>query len=104
MTFLSVGGTNWVDDSDFLQSLHCYIFKSNKREYKHDLLLDQSDFLVHFMDIARDELDKSPNEISVEKLQSLLDLALRSTSGTCKIGPARRAGRALNHMITSSRK
>ncbi|KAL4578672.1 hypothetical protein LXL04_014801 [Taraxacum kok-saghyz] len=50
------------------------------RSIKHYLLLDQGDFLVHFMDIARDELDKPPNEISVEKLQSLLDLALRSTA------------------------
>lgn len=50
------------------------------RSIKHYLLLDQGDFLVHFMDIARDELAKTPNEISVEKLQSLLDLALRSTA------------------------
>ncbi|PWA58942.1 spc97 / Spc98 family of spindle pole body (SBP) component [Artemisia annua] len=50
------------------------------RSIKHYLLLDQGDFLVHFMDIARDELAKAPNEISVEKLQSLLDLALRSTA------------------------
>ncbi|MCH80672.1 gamma-tubulin complex component 2-like, partial [Trifolium medium] len=44
------------------------------------LLLDQGDFLVHFMDIARDELAKKPEEVSVEKLQSLLDLALRTTA------------------------
>ncbi|KAM0001296.1 putative gamma-tubulin complex component protein [Helianthus debilis subsp. tardiflorus] len=50
------------------------------RSIKHYLLLDQGDFLVHFMDIARDELSKTPNEISVEKLQSLLDIALRSTA------------------------
>ncbi|KAI3743015.1 hypothetical protein L1987_60716 [Smallanthus sonchifolius] len=50
------------------------------RSIKHYLLLDQGDFLVHFMDIARDELAKTPNEISVEKLQSLLDIALRSTA------------------------
>lgn len=50
------------------------------RSIKHYLLLDQGDFLVHFMDIACDELAKTPNEISVEKLQSLLDLALRSTA------------------------
>ncbi|GJS65727.1 gamma-tubulin complex component 2 isoform X1 [Tanacetum coccineum] len=42
------------------------------RSIKHYLLLDQGDFLVHFMDIARDELAKAPNEISVEKLQVLL--------------------------------
>ncbi|PWA78766.1 spc97 / Spc98 family of spindle pole body (SBP) component [Artemisia annua] len=50
------------------------------RSIKHYLLLDQGDFLVHVMDIARDELAKAPNEISVEKLQSLLNLALRSTA------------------------
>ncbi|XP_038703949.1 gamma-tubulin complex component 2 isoform X2 [Tripterygium wilfordii] len=50
------------------------------RSIKHYLLLDQGDFLVHFMDIARDELVKKLDEISVEKLQSLLDLALRSTA------------------------
>ncbi|KAK9082686.1 hypothetical protein Scep_029157 [Stephania cephalantha] len=50
------------------------------RSIKHYLLLDQGDFLVHFMDIARDELAKKPDDISVEKLQSLLDLALRTTA------------------------
>ncbi|KAM7279578.1 hypothetical protein ACFE04_006712 [Oxalis oulophora] len=50
------------------------------RSIKHYLLIDQGDFLVHFMDIARDELTKKLDEISVEKLQSLLDLALRSTA------------------------
>ncbi|CAA6668506.1 unnamed protein product [Spirodela intermedia] len=50
------------------------------RSMKHYFLLDQGDFLVHFMDISRDELAKKPEEISVEKLQSLLDLALRTTA------------------------
>ncbi|RWR83793.1 gamma-tubulin complex component 2 [Cinnamomum micranthum f. kanehirae] len=40
----------------------------------------QGDFLVHFMDIAQDELVKSPDDISVEKLQSLLELAQRTTA------------------------
>ncbi|GLT87895.1 hypothetical protein SLE2022_059480 [Rubroshorea leprosula] len=35
---------------------------------KHYLLLDQGDLLVHFMDIAREELMKKDDEISVEKL------------------------------------
>nr|KYP47803.1 Gamma-tubulin complex component 2 [Cajanus cajan] len=43
-------------------------------------MITQGDFLVHFMDIARDELAKKPDEVSVEKLQSLLDLALRTTA------------------------
>lgn len=50
------------------------------RSIKHYLLLDQGDFLVHFMDIAKDELTKKLDDISVEKLQSLLDLALRTTA------------------------
>ncbi|TYH79719.1 hypothetical protein ES332_D03G082300v1 [Gossypium tomentosum] len=40
-----------------LRSIKCY------------LLLDQGDFMVHFMDIAREELLKKHDEISVEKLQ-----------------------------------
>ncbi|CAF2343748.1 unnamed protein product [Brassica napus] len=49
------------------------------------LIMDKGDFLVHFMDIAREELNKKVNEISVQKLQvSLLPLfnhlALRTTA------------------------
>lgn len=57
-----------------------YDLMGKLRSIKHYLLLDQGDFLIHFMDIARDELAKSVDKISVEKLQSLLDLALRSTA------------------------
>lgn len=57
-----------------------YDLMGKLRSIKHYLLLDQGDFLVHFMDIARDELARRPDEISVEKLQSLLDLALRTTA------------------------
>ncbi|KAK4785853.1 hypothetical protein SAY86_002542 [Trapa natans] len=57
-----------------------YDLMGKLRSIKHYLLLDQGDFLVHFMDIARDELNKKLEEISVEKLQSLLDLALRTTA------------------------
>ncbi|KAJ8450525.1 hypothetical protein Cgig2_020162 [Carnegiea gigantea] len=57
-----------------------YDLMGKLRSIKHYLLLDQGDFLVHFMDIAREELTKKAEDISVEKLQSLLDLALRSTA------------------------
>ena len=41
-----------------------------------EMLVDlQGDFLVHFMDIARDELAKTPHEISVEKLQVFIHLS-----------------------------
>lgn len=60
--------------------LPVYDLMAKLRSIKHYLLLDQGDFLVHFMDIAKEELMKKPDEISVEKLQSLLDLALRTTA------------------------
>lgn len=44
------------------------------RSIKHYFLLDQSDFLVHFMDIASSELNKKSSDISAPRLQSLLDL------------------------------
>eukprot|EP00249_Psilotum_nudum_P020681 c27807_g1_i1 orf=331-1980(+) len=49
------------------------------RSVKHYFFVDQGDFLVYFMDIAKDELVKRPATVSVEKLQSLLDLALRTS-------------------------
>ncbi|CAI9090786.1 OLC1v1025635C1 [Oldenlandia corymbosa var. corymbosa] len=57
-----------------------YDLMAKLRSIKHYLLLDQGDFLVHFMDIAREELAKKPDDISAVKLQSLLDLALRTTA------------------------
>jgi gamma-tubulin complex component 2 len=47
------------------------------RSLKHYFLLDQGDFLVHFMDIAGEELARPSAEISVPRLESLLELALR---------------------------
>lgn len=57
-----------------------YDLMGKLRSIKHYLLLDQGDFLVHFMDIAGEELSKRSDDISVEKLQSLLDIAMRSTA------------------------
>jgi hypothetical protein len=50
------------------------------RSLKHYFLLDQSDFMVHFMDIAEEELAKNCREIKVTRLESLLELSLRITS------------------------
>ncbi|KAL5134132.1 Gamma-tubulin complex component 2 [Glycine soja] len=54
-----------------------YDLTGRLRSIKHYLLLDQGDFLVHFMDIARDELAKKPDEVSVEKLQERSSLLRR---------------------------
>ncbi|KAH1257373.1 Gamma-tubulin complex component 2 [Glycine max] len=54
-----------------------YDLTGRLRSIKHYLLLDQGDFLVHFMDIARDELAKKLDEVSVEKLQERSSLLRR---------------------------
>ena len=50
------------------------------RSLKHYFLLDQSDFMVHFMDIAEGELKKELKNIKMSRLESLLELSLRITS------------------------
>ena len=47
---------------------------------KHFFLLDQADFVVHFMDMAEFELQKRIGDISLSRLESLMDLALRSST------------------------
>ena len=44
---------------------------------KHYFLLNQGDFFVHFMDMAQSELMKPASSIAINRLQSLLDMALR---------------------------
>ncbi|KAG0591209.1 hypothetical protein KC19_1G158300 [Ceratodon purpureus] len=49
------------------------------RSVKHYFFIDKGDFLVIFMDTAKDELGKRPAALSKERLQSLLELALRTS-------------------------
>lgn len=46
---------------------------------KHYFLMDQGDLMVHFMDMAREELCKPMSEILPQRLESLLELALRTS-------------------------
>jgi gamma-tubulin complex component 2 len=50
------------------------------KSLKHYFLLDQSDFMVHFMDISEEEMSKSVATIKPSRLESLLELSLRITS------------------------
>jgi gamma-tubulin complex component 2 len=58
---------------------YLYVYVKN-RSLKHYFLLDQSDFMVHFMDIAEDEMQKNYKDIRISKLESLLEISLRITS------------------------
>ncbi|KAI8985169.1 gamma-tubulin complex component protein, partial [Pilobolus umbonatus] len=57
------------------------------RSLKHYFLLDQSDFLTSFLDLAKDELKRPAIEISQTRLQSLMDLVLRNPSSVSAYDP-----------------
>lgn len=47
---------------------------------KHYFFLDLGDFLIHFLDAADDIMDDVTNNVSIEKLESLLEMAIRTSS------------------------
>lgn len=47
---------------------------------KRYFFLDQSDYFTHFLDLASAELKRPSREVSLTKLQSLMDLVLRNPS------------------------
>ncbi len=49
------------------------------RSLKHYFLVDQGDFFVHFMDSAEDELRRSTANISIPRLEFLLDVSIRQS-------------------------
>ncbi|KYQ93408.1 spindle pole body component 97 [Tieghemostelium lacteum] len=53
---------------------------SRLKSIKHYFLLCKGDFVTHFMDITDDELKKNLSDINRVKMNSLLQLALRTTS------------------------
>jgi hypothetical protein len=59
------------------------IYRSIKRYF----FLDQSDFFTHFLDLASTELKKPSRDVSLTKLQSLLDLVLRNPSSVAYTDP-----------------
>ena len=50
------------------------------RSIKHYFFLDLGDFFVHFLDSAEEELNKGIKSVSKEKLESLLEMSLRTSS------------------------
>lgn len=60
-----------VEDHQLLERL---------RSIKRFFFLENGDFFVHFMDQAEDLLKRKSTDISVRKLENLLDLSLRMTS------------------------
>ncbi|GAX72609.1 hypothetical protein CEUSTIGMA_g65.t1 [Chlamydomonas eustigma] len=50
------------------------------KSIKHYFLLDQGDVLVHLIEAAQDELSKPTRDISTTRLQSLLEMAVKTSS------------------------
>eukprot|EP01130_Rhizamoeba_saxonica_P016266 TRINITY_DN7486_c0_g1_i4.p1 TRINITY_DN7486_c0_g1~~TRINITY_DN7486_c0_g1_i4.p1 ORF type:complete len:655 (-),score=111.85 TRINITY_DN7486_c0_g1_i4:1776-3740(-) len=59
-----------IDDYDLVGRL---------KSIKHYFFLDQGDFLVHFFDIAEDEINKPASSIDREKLQTLLEISIKAS-------------------------
>ncbi|TPX40652.1 hypothetical protein SeMB42_g05905 [Synchytrium endobioticum] len=84
----AVEGGRFVQDIELAyraanRSLLDLLFKGEQllprlRSVKHYFLLDQSDFLIHFLDLALPELHLPTSESSIEKLRSLLELVIRN--------------------------
>jgi len=49
---------------------------------KRYFLLRQGDFLVHFLDVAGEELARPAADVSVERLQSMLELSLKTSAAS----------------------
>ncbi|KAJ3061443.1 hypothetical protein HDU98_002651, partial [Podochytrium sp. JEL0797] len=92
-----------VDDGRFVQDIEkAYrfanqtllelLFEGNHlvdrlRSLKHYLLLDQSDFLTHFLDLGTPELHKPSSTVSLETLTSMLELVLRNPGSVSALDP-----------------
>lgn len=50
------------------------------RTIKRFFMMESGDFFIHFLELAEEELSKSAKLISKEKVESLLDMAVRSVS------------------------
>lgn len=60
-------------------TIFIFINSLSYRSVKHYFLLDQGDFIVQFMDMAEEELQKDIDYIMPTRLESLLELALRTS-------------------------
>lgn len=59
---------------------HVMKWKCPSRSVKHYFLLDQGDFVVQLMSLCEDELSKNIDDVLPTRLESLLELALRTSA------------------------
>ncbi|CAG8485247.1 12782_t:CDS:2 [Racocetra fulgida] len=86
-TMDDVVGKDNVDKTDVNVSNDILAAMDGGRSIKRYFFLDQSDFFTHFLDLASVELKKPSGQVSLTKLQSLLDLVLRNPSSVAYTDP-----------------
>jgi gamma-tubulin complex component 2 len=67
--------------------IHSQSLLPRLRSLKHHFFLDQGDSFTHFLDLASHELNKKAKHVSMTKLQSLLDVAIRNPSSASSSDP-----------------
>ncbi|KAJ3326202.1 Gamma-tubulin complex component 2 [Boothiomyces sp. JEL0866] len=66
-----------------------YHLMDRLQSMKTFFLLDQSDYVTHFLDLAYEHLNLPAKEVSITKIVSLLELVVRTPSTTCSSDPNR---------------
>ncbi|KAK9469294.1 Spc98 family-domain-containing protein [Lipomyces arxii] len=86
---LSNINTAFAHANSYLLSLllNTHQLSERLKSLKHYFFLDQADFFTNFMDVASHELRKPVKNVSISKLQSLLDLSLRQPGSITAIDP-----------------
>ncbi|KAJ3019842.1 Gamma-tubulin complex component 2 [Thoreauomyces humboldtii] len=89
---IAMGGERFVEDIESAygyanRTLLTLLFEDYSllerlRSVKHYFLLDRSDFLVHFLDVAQEHLLKPAHDVGVEQVKSLLELILRDPAAS----------------------
>lgn len=77
ISFLFLTGlSNTTSSQTRESSLFFYLYRS----IKHYFLLDKGDFIVQFMDMTEDEMRQDMENITPTRLETLLELALRTST------------------------
>ncbi|KAI5783855.1 gamma-tubulin complex component protein [Peziza echinospora] len=104
------------DDARFLENVNAAYAHANEsllqllltthalparlRSLKHYFFLNRSDFFTYFLDLGQAELQKPARNVNVNKLQSLLELALRQPGSVAASDPFKEDVKVVMNDIT----
>ncbi|KAJ3335903.1 Gamma-tubulin complex component 2 [Kappamyces sp. JEL0680] len=84
-----VDGARWLEmiETGYLKSNKILLDLLLKKEHLTFFLLDQSDYLTHFLDLAVFQLTKPVSQVNLNKITSLLELVVRTPSTASSSDP-----------------